>query len=116
MIDKILDKQPTFGSSLESLEKCENSNIPKIILLLVEAIEKHPNIKGLYCKPGSKDPIGKFKKKIQKTKPDISKMDPLDVAIVLLKFLQELERPLLHGTIYEDFKEHCGKILCAKLN
>ncbi|KAK9754221.1 RhoGAP domain [Popillia japonica] len=97
-----------FGRALESLLKAEDSNVPRLIVHMVENIERHSSLRGLYCKPGSRDPVGKFKKKLQK-KSDISKMDPLDMAIVLLKFLQELERPLMHKSIYEEFKENFGK-------
>lgn len=75
---------------------------------MVTNIERYSSLRGLYCKPGTRDPVGKFKKKMQK-KADISKMDPLDMAMVLLEFLRKLERPLMHKTIYEDFKENFGK-------
>ncbi|KAI4454663.1 rho/rac/cdc gtpase-activating protein [Holotrichia oblita] len=97
-----------FGRSLESLPKPEGSDVPGLIMRMVQNIERYSSLRGLYCKPGSRDPVGKFKKRLQK-KSDISKMDPLDMAIALLRFLQELERPLMHKSIYEDFKENFGK-------
>ncbi|XP_071057187.1 uncharacterized protein [Onthophagus taurus] len=107
---KKVNDNPFYDYPFESLPKRENESIPWVVCDILKVLEGKVGTKDLYITSSSKEYMNKFKRRISKKNPDISKMEPLDLAIILLKILKELNDKLVPEEIFLDYCDNYERL------
>ncbi|XP_018084089.1 rho GTPase activating protein 11A, gene 1 L homeolog isoform X2 [Xenopus laevis] len=100
------NKGKVFGTSLHSLPYQylpEYGNVPVILVIACNYLEKHISTEGLFRKSGSVVRQKQLKAKLENGENCLSTALPCDVAGILKQFFRELPEPLLPTDLQDAF-------------
>eukprot|EP00042_Codosiga_hollandica_P039633 m.333884 g.333884 ORF g.333884 m.333884 type:complete len:825 (+) comp55657_c0_seq3:86-2560(+) len=105
------DNQSVIGRSIEEIvaeDRMRTGNVslrvPSLVTTAVEFLEQHVRATGLFRVPGSTKRVRTLVEAFDSgASPDLSAIQPSDMADVLKRFLRELPDPLLISPLYINF-------------